>query len=52
MFQHRYIPFSWGKPKFNKATIKKNKPVAPMPKVRPPIRSMPMPQGLKKVNKD
>jgi len=55
MVKHKYIPFSWGKKKYEPGkTIKKQEPAGPMPKVRPPIRSMPIQgaQTLKKVNRD
>lgn len=60
MIDNRYLPFDFGKKKYNSQTIKKKEPTAPMPKVRAPIRGMPgnkfaatnVAAGLKKVNKD
>ena len=54
MLQHGYRPWSWGKKSWAGKATKKREPVAPMPKVRPPIRGMPtgVTGGLKKVNRD
>jgi len=51
MIKYRYIPVTIGKPRYDqKSDINKKKPAGPMPKVRPPIRSMP--QSHKKLSKD
>jgi len=55
MIKHKYVPWSWGKKSYKGGegqTIKKKKPVAPMPKLRAPLRSMPAAPGLKKISRD